>query len=55
MKTFVVSFNEAGGEYVGHLTVRCKTLRLSEKDNKTFSADGVIITIDEKIINVVEL
>ena len=42
-----VSFDENGGEYTGSLIVKCHTIK--QIDEKSFQANDVTITIDEKI------
>ena len=47
MKVWYVEFEENGGEYTGHMEVKCK--KLKQLNEKTILADNVEIVIDEDI------
>ncbi len=51
-KQFNISFEENGSEYTGSLEVSCN--KIEKIGENTFKADGVIVTIDEKIISIEE-
>ena len=47
MKVWYVEFEENGGEYTGHMEVKCKELK--QLNERTILADNVEIIIDEDI------
>lgn len=52
MKTYIVEFEENGSEYTGWLKVTCN--KIKQIGNNTFIVDGVMVEIDEKIIEIEE-
>jgi len=51
----IVRFDENGGEYIGFLVVTSHELSFDCAFPKRFIADGVIIEIDENIIDISEV
>lgn len=52
MKKWLIVFNENGGEYMGELIVTAK--EILQVGDRSFTADGVHIEIDECIISIEE-
>jgi len=55
MKRWYIKFEENGSEYTGHLIVTANEVRRDEENEKAFTADGVRVEIDERIISVDEI
>lgn len=54
MRTFLIDFEENGGEYMGNLTVKTE-LKVKKTGKKTFTVGKSEFELDEKIICIQEL
>jgi hypothetical protein len=55
MKRWHIQFDQNAGEYTGNLVVTANKICLDKQNLNAFTADGVYIEIDERIISLEKL